>query len=285
MSVEVITAILTSTIIASFISGMTAYFQFKKNNQLVFITGERQKWREDIRNIADRIESSQSFADMRDALVDLKVRINAYGRNSDDVMQDSHIWKVIDKLEKHDEEYEAAKGLLILYLSTLLKMDWERSKAEVQGNGYQMAMYFFVACGEISFAYNYFITLNLFLDFLFVLTSLIMIYPVIMPPRTGMNIDKALEYFKKTNSFINGFCNFMSVAILSYIGMTALICFLNHNIEKMHIFFLSTFLLFLAFIIRYLREYRQYMIEVHYYQNILLCRKKAGIRSLKDTAD
>ena len=97
MSVEIITAILTSTIIASFISGIIAYFQFKKNNQLVFITGERQKWREDIRNIADRIEASQSFEELKDVLVDLKVRINAYGRNSDDVMQDSHIWDVIDK--------------------------------------------------------------------------------------------------------------------------------------------------------------------------------------------
>lgn len=282
MSIEIITTILTSSIIASLISGMIAFFQFKKNNQLVFITGERQKWREDIRSIADRIVSSKSFEDMENVLVDLKVRINAYGRNSGDVMQDSHIWNVIDKLEKHDEEYEAAKKLLILYLSTLLKTDWERSKAEVQGNGYQMAMYFFVICGEISFAYNYFITLHLFLDFLFVLASLILIYPAIMPPRTGMDMEMALEHFKKNNSFINNFCKNMSIAILSYIGVTVLVCFLNHRMDRIHVFFLSMFLLFLAFMVRFLLEHRRYIMEVYYYQNILLCKKRAGIQLPKD---
>lgn len=278
MSVEIITAILTSTIIASFISGIIAYFQFKKNNQLVFITGERQKWREDIRNIADRTETSQSFEELKDVLVDLKVRINAYGRNSDDVMQDSHIWDVIDKLEKQDEEYESAKKLLILYLSTLLKMDWERSKMEVQGNGYQMAMYFFAICAEVSFCYNYFISLNLFLDFLFVLASLILFYPVIMPPRTGMNTKKALEYFEKNNSFINDFCKSMCVMVLVYWGLTVAVCFLNHKTNQIDAFFLSVFLLLVTFMIRFLREYRQYMIEVYYYQNILLCKSRAGVK-------
>lgn len=278
MSNEIIIAILTSSIIASFISSVIAYFQFRKNNHLVFITGERQKWREDIRNIADRIESSQSFEEMKNALVDLKVRINAYGRNSDDVMQDSHIWDVIDKLEKHDGQYETAKKLLILYLSMLLKMDWERSKAEVQGNGYQIAMYLAFLCAEMSFSYTYFVLLNLSLDFSFVLTSLILLYPVIMPPRNGMNSEKALEYFKKDNSFINGFGKSMGIAILCYMGTTTAICFIHHIRGRMIEFAFSVFLFVLVFFIRFLREYRQYVIEVHYYQNILLCRKTSGLK-------
>lgn len=277
MSVETITAILTSAVIASFVSGMIAYFQFKKNNQLVYITGERQKWRQDIRNIANRIESSQSFEDLKDVLVDLKVRINAYGKNSDDVMQDSHIWDVIDKLEKHDEEYGTAKKLLILYLSMLLKMDWERSKTEVQGNGYQMAMYFAFLCTEISFSYTYFILLNFSLDFSFVLASLLLIYPVIMPPRTGMNLDKALEYFKKDDSFIQQFVRKMIIRILCYIGIITAICFFNNRINRIEDFAFSVFLFVVVFLIRFLREYRQYAIEVYYYQNIMLCRKKSGI--------
>lgn len=187
MTSEMIIAILASSVIASFISATVAYYQFKKNNQLVFITSERKEWRANIRSIAERIELSKTYEDIEKQLVDLKVRINAYGRNSSDVMQDAHIWSTIDKLEKRDGDFQQLKKLLILYLSMLLKRDWERSKEEVRGNEFQMILYLVVLISVISFAYKYFISLNLSVDIPFVIAFLILTYPIIMLPRKGMN--------------------------------------------------------------------------------------------------
>jgi len=80
-----------------------------------------------------------SYKETLDALVRLKMRINAFGNKEKDnlYMYDAHIWKVIAEIE----EKKCSKKLLRLkqkqlieYLALLLKFDWERSKKEVQGN-------------------------------------------------------------------------------------------------------------------------------------------------------
>lgn len=65
----------------------------------MYITNERKAWRSDIRRIAEEIEAATGYEDIRKPLVELKVRINAYGKNTDDVKKDSHIWKVIERLQ------------------------------------------------------------------------------------------------------------------------------------------------------------------------------------------
>lgn len=68
-------------------------------------------------------------------LVQLKTRINAYGLNSIEVLEDAHIWRQIRKLEAYEKkEYDDLKNQLILYLSLLLKYDWERSKKKFMEN-------------------------------------------------------------------------------------------------------------------------------------------------------
>lgn len=67
----------------------------------------------------------------------MKVRINAEGFiNRKSYLEDGHIWEVIDDLEDNNKEnnFENNKKKLILYLSALLKYDWERNKYEVKGS-------------------------------------------------------------------------------------------------------------------------------------------------------
>ena len=45
--------ILASTVMATVVSGVFAYFRNKKENNLQYITTERKQWREEIRKIAE----------------------------------------------------------------------------------------------------------------------------------------------------------------------------------------------------------------------------------------
>lgn len=209
--------------------------------------------------------------------MDLKVHINAYGKNSNDVMKDSHIWEVIDKLE-NQEEYEQLKKLLVLYLSTLLKMDWERSKEEVRGNKYQIVLYLTVLCSVISILYGYFVRLKSSLDILGLFLILIEVYPVIMPRRMGMNHDKALEWFSKDkNTFVNQFVKTMCICILCFGGLTLVVCYLNNMKNFELVFDWSFYLLIVSFLVRFLQEYQKYSLEVYYYENILRCKQNVYI--------
>ena len=130
--------ILSSAVISAVISGCVAVLNFKRQNNLQYITGKRKVWREEIRTIAQELNGA-SYKETLDALVRLKMRINAFGNKEKDnlYMYDAHIWKVIAEIE----EKKCSKKLLRLkqkqlieYLALLLKFDWERSKKEVQGN-------------------------------------------------------------------------------------------------------------------------------------------------------
>jgi len=117
-------------------------FKNKVDNKLQYITSERAKWREEIREIAHRLQSAEKD-EIDKILCELKVKINTYGiANKDNVFQDAHIWKIIKTLEnpqgsnieEKENEIKKAKKILIEYLSCLLKHDWERSKGEVIGD-------------------------------------------------------------------------------------------------------------------------------------------------------
>lgn len=119
--------------IASLIGVIISYITFRKTVKLKYITKERKEWRESIRNITEKIENC-SYEDRRKVLVLLKTRINAYGIEEDNELSDSHIWDTICELEQCTrEDYPQLKEKLIVFLSLLLKYDWERSKKEVSG--------------------------------------------------------------------------------------------------------------------------------------------------------
>lgn len=142
--------ILTSSVMAALISTLSSMYSSKRSGNLKYITEERQKWREEIRQIAEDIEGS-SRTSVRKHLIRLKVRINANGKaqlmeaaNQTDKNQDTkkisyyedcHIWELIKKLENSSvQDFKEKKENLINSLSLLLKYDWERQKREVLGS-------------------------------------------------------------------------------------------------------------------------------------------------------
>lgn len=137
MEIEVISAILGSAVVSTFISSLFSHFTNRKNNALQHITEERKVWREKIRKISEDIEKVKfGNKKINQLLVQLEVNINSFGKVlEDDYEKDSHIWKEIDELKRIDneKEFNIHKELLIYYLSLMLKEDWERSKQEVKG--------------------------------------------------------------------------------------------------------------------------------------------------------
>ncbi len=160
--------ILGSCLLAALVSGVVTIITSKKQNELQYITAERRAWREEIRKIAHRIQNPDKRdgkeESIGDVLVDLKVRLNAYGfkgtKSCEDVdyKKDEHIWEAINDIEKN-VNLKKNKELLILYLSVLLKHDWERAKQEVNG----VWINFFKHCAMIMSILCYFRVFNLYL--------------------------------------------------------------------------------------------------------------------------
>lgn len=134
MDVQVV---LEASAIATIMGAGISYFTFRKSSKLTYITQERKAWRTEIRKIAEELEMC-SYIDRKHVLVKLKTRINAYGytdsKNDGNIGEDSHIWEKIEQIENCDEkDYERLRNQLIIFLSLLLKADWERAKKEVKG--------------------------------------------------------------------------------------------------------------------------------------------------------
>lgn len=172
--------LLGSAVIAAIISGIFSYWGLSKKGKLQYITEDRKEWREKIRKIASRIDGA-SYKKTLKILTDLKVRINAYGHNNVKVSYwaDSHIWELIDEIEKSEASPEILKvqqKQLVEYISLLLKFDWERSKDEVKGNMFELVSWLILLC---TMGYFYFsITLHntLFESYRFEIISMIGIY-------------------------------------------------------------------------------------------------------------
>lgn len=144
-TVEILVAVIGSSVIASIITSIITLHTSSKQASLEYITKERSRWREEIRAIAVEIAECKSSrrGDLLKVLTKLKVRINVHGLedNASD-RSDKYLWKRIRKVEgiygrvgdqnlidwdKLEEELDG----LINDLSKLLKDDWEHSKKEV----------------------------------------------------------------------------------------------------------------------------------------------------------
>lgn len=146
---------MTEELIIAIVSGILALIPLLYNayreSKLHRITDERTKWRNEIREIAQTLSSvthPKENADrnymLYDALNKLKVRINSYGKNTSDIHSDSHIWDSIEKIEKKGfDKGKEEINKIIIYLSLLLKFDWERSKSEASINSEKVFGYAF----------------------------------------------------------------------------------------------------------------------------------------------
>ena len=133
---EIIVIILSSTVIATVISSIINIVNTKKANKLEYISSERKQWREELRKIAEEINTSD-LEELSLSITKLKVRINAYGiTGTMNISKDNYIWYLLDMYDKQqisDENINEYKNLLIKCISMLLKRDWEKYKYEVNG--------------------------------------------------------------------------------------------------------------------------------------------------------
>ncbi len=138
-----IIAVIGSSAFGAVITFLFTWITNRKSNSLNYITDERRKWRDKIREIIIGIESvkyaGKGNKSINKYLIQLEVNINPYGKyNRMDYVRDGHIWDKINKLSesKTEIEFENNKNTLLEYLVLMLKKDWERSKNEVRGYSY-----------------------------------------------------------------------------------------------------------------------------------------------------
>lgn len=188
-STKLIIQLLSTTVIATIITGLFSFFKSKKDDKLNYIVGERKVWRDKLREVVKNIselEYSYSKDDdinqknvylsgIKQEISELECRINPQGLvHKKDVKLDGHIWEEIDRIYNYNdydkliESKELSK--LRRYISALLKYDWERSKEEVKGNNF----YF----------------LQKIIDVVSIVTFIIIVY-------LSKNGDKLIEYIKQ----------------------------------------------------------------------------------------
>lgn len=165
---DIILAILGSSVLSSIITAVFGIFQRKKQDTVNYIAEERKNWREKIRVIADNIKNSEFQGEgkknISEYLLQLQMNINTYGKfNKTDYMHDGHIWEIVDILQclDNEENFEKNKKLLLIYISLMLKEDWERSKNEVKG--YSRILHYVILHLSVSVLIGvyYFLILNL----------------------------------------------------------------------------------------------------------------------------
>lgn len=70
--------ILTSGVIAAIVAGIIELVKLSNSNKTRYIIQQREKWREDIRVLADEIQLT-NYVNIKIPLTRLKTRINPYG--------------------------------------------------------------------------------------------------------------------------------------------------------------------------------------------------------------
>lgn len=151
-----ITTILTSTVVSTIFLALSNIFIDQRKRSVEYITNERAKWRNDIRRISGEIMEADE-TNLYKPLTELKVRINAYDKycGNKRIKNDTLIWRCIENCEENCGDIELLniyKKNLVLYLSLMLKYDWDRSKKEVEIDKNKVLKYVFFACQVIIFS-------------------------------------------------------------------------------------------------------------------------------------
>lgn len=127
-----------SGVIAAIISGVLALvgviFKSMHESKLKYITNERKAWRDNLRDIMYQIYKTKDIDKTKCLLTELYTRLNSYGfYNNEDILHDGHIWALIKIMERTNSNsiMNKCKKKLRMYISLLLKYDWERAKREV----------------------------------------------------------------------------------------------------------------------------------------------------------
>lgn len=155
-----INSIFTSSVVAVLCSGIFSLINNRKNNIIGYVIEERREWRKEIKNIADELTMTNGIYEIRSLLNKLKVRINPYGRDKKgDFMHDFHIWELISVMEENPYENQSEnKEKLLMYISLLLKYDYEKTEKIVEGRRriYIMISLILMVLGSIYMIYIHF---------------------------------------------------------------------------------------------------------------------------------
>lgn len=149
--------IFSSTVIAAIVSAIVTFWTNGKKASAEYVTADRRKWREEIREIAEKLDGANYHETIRQ-LNRLKVRINAYGEYLFQCERyDSHIWELIHEIEEQKplgEELQKKQRQMIQYLSLMLKFDWERSKSEIKGDIFGICGWLLVVVSLVGYAFH-----------------------------------------------------------------------------------------------------------------------------------
>jgi len=133
---------LSSAIIASIVTAVFTLLATRRKDYIENITQERQKWRIDLREVAESINESHNIHSLKANVERLKVRINPYGQVTNHPKDDSFIWEYITRLNKKSDniDLEIWKSEIVSLIACVLKHDWDRSKKEIAGNAQIMIL-------------------------------------------------------------------------------------------------------------------------------------------------
>ncbi len=152
--------IFTSSVVAVICTGIFSMINNRKNNITGYVTEERREWRKEIKNIADELTMTNGIYEIRSLLSKLKVRINPYGKGKKGAfMQDFHIWELISVMEENPYENQSEnKEKLLMYISLLLKYDYDKTEKIVEGRRriYIMTSLILIVLGSIYMIYIHF---------------------------------------------------------------------------------------------------------------------------------
>lgn len=126
MDLEFIKSITASAVIPAIISLVIAIGASIRRSKLKYITGERQKWRENMRNIVPRILSTNRSEKRKFLLEQLRLGLNPEDN------EDQKITRIIDEsLKNYPYAIPKEKNVEFRNLvQNLLKYEWEKAKYE-----------------------------------------------------------------------------------------------------------------------------------------------------------
>ncbi|MFL4359173.1 hypothetical protein [Streptococcus uberis] len=132
----------------SIIGATFVYMQNLRKNQLEYVTDERSKWRQILKNaLVDLLDNNN----IEHAINTIKSQLNPYGRlnikknTSEYYLKDGHIWDLLENFNYSNSEIKK----LVLYIELSLKYDWEKSKKEVIVNYNNIILGFINLCSII----------------------------------------------------------------------------------------------------------------------------------------
>jgi len=120
--------VLSSAVLAGVVAGLVTLRTTERKIAIENITHQRQLWREKIRDVALRINTSYINGEKNNLsshYIEVQLLLNPEDSNDKEILDT--IWKMVENSEEKNLHIKLSEQL-----SLLLKHDWERAKAEAK---------------------------------------------------------------------------------------------------------------------------------------------------------